>query len=236
VLRSIVYSGGMAQAQRTRARASKKKTPATGRGKSTARKKTAAKKRTPKPVKVLSSIVLHDSRVFQLVSDEIVEPSGARVRRDIVRHPGSVVILALDERGSEPRVLLIRQYRYAADQELWELPAGRIDEGEEPLGAAQRELAEETGYTASEWKPALLYYASPGFVDETMSMFAARGLRKGKASPEDDECITSRLVPLAQAMQWVMNGKIHDGKAIVGVLWAAQKFHIVSGSKSGKRR
>jgi ADP-ribose pyrophosphatase len=199
--------------------------------------KRAAKKRAAAAkVKVLSSAVLHRSRVFELVRDEIVEPSGKRVLREIVRHPGSVVILALDERKSTPSVLLIRQYRYAADEELWELPAGRIDEGEDALSAAQRELGEETGYSASEWKLVMVYYASPGFLDETMSLFAARGLRKGKASPEDDECIVSRLVPLPQALDWVMKGKIHDGKAVSGVLWAAQKFHIVAGGKTGKRR
>ena len=133
---------------------------------------------------------MHSAPVFQVTSDEVVEPSGAKVRRDIIRHPGSVVILALDERKTEPSVLLIRQYRYAANQELWELPAGRIDEGEDALTAAKRELAEETGYSASEWKLALYYYASPGFLDETMSLFAARDLRKGKASPEEDEFIT----------------------------------------------
>lgn len=187
-------------------------------------------------VQVLSSKVVHTSRVFHVTSDEIIEPSGVRARRDIIRHPGSVVILALDERKPEPAVLLIKQYRYAADRELWELPAGRIDEGEGPLEAAQRELLEETGYSASEWKPALYYYASPGFLDETMSLFAARGLRRGKAQPEDDECITSRLVPLSRAVQWVMSGKVQDGKAIAGILWAAQKFHISGDGKVSKRR
>ena len=203
--------------------------------------KTSAKKKNAKPaskhktVQVLSSKVVHTSPVFQVTSDEIIEPSGAKVRRDIIRHPGSVVVLALDERKSKPSVLLIRQYRYAADQELWELPAGRIDEGEDALTAAKRELAEETGYTASEWKPALCYYSSPGFLAETMSVFAARDLRKGKASPEEDEFITCKLVPLKKAVQWVMSGKVHDGKAIAGVLWAAQKFHISGNDKDKKR-
>ena len=180
----------------------------------------------PKTVQVLSSKVVHKAPVFQVTSDEVIEPSGVRARRDIIRHPGSVVILALDERKREPSVLLIRQYRYAANLELWELPAGRIDEGEDALTAAKRELSEETGYSASEWKLALYYYASPGFLDETMSIFAARDLRKGKASPEEDEVITCKLVPLGKAVQWVMSGKLRDGKAIAGVLWAAQKFHI----------
>jgi ADP-ribose diphosphatase len=198
-------------------------------------KQTSRKSAASQPVQVLSSKVVHTSRVFRVTSDEIVEPSGIRVRREIIRHPGSVVILALDERKAEPSVLLIRQYRYAAASELWELPAGRIDEGEGPLEAAQRELLEETGYSASEWKPALFYYASPGFLDETMSLFAARDLRRGKARPEEDECIASRLVPLSRAVQWVMSGKIQDGKAIAGVLWAAQKFHISADRKVSKR-
>jgi ADP-ribose diphosphatase len=218
----------MANASKTTARKSAAK-------KSTrARKSTAAA--TPGAVEVLSSKLVYSSPVFRLTSDEVVEPSGRTVRREVIRHPGSVVILALDERKAEPSVLLIRQYRYTANQELWELPAGRIDEGEDALTAAQRELAEETGYSAAEWKLALCYYASPGFLDETMSLFAARELRKGKASPEEDECIVSRLVPLSQAVQWVMSGKIHDGKAIAGVLWAAQKFHICGNGKVSKRR
>jgi ADP-ribose pyrophosphatase len=171
-----------------------------------------------------------------VTTDEVIEPSGVKVRRDIVRHPGSVVVLALDERKKEPSVLLIRQFRYAANQDLWELPAGRIDEGEDALTAAKRELAEETGYSASEWKPALYYYASPGFLDETMSMFAARGLRKGQASPEEDEFITCKMVPLGKAVRWVMNGKLQDGKAIAGILWAAQLFDISGNRKIKKRK
>jgi ADP-ribose pyrophosphatase len=199
-------------------------------GKKTSRKKKSGKsaKSSPKPktVQVLSSKIVHTAPVFQVTTDEVIEPSGVKARRDIVRHPGSVVVLALDERKSEPSVLLIRQYRYAANQELWELPAGRIDQGEDALTAAKRELAEETGYLASEWKLALYYYSSPGFLDETMSVFAARDLRKGKASPEEDEVITCKLIPLSKAVSWVMSGKLQDAKAIAGVLWAAQKFHI----------
>lgn len=185
-------------------------------------------------VRVLSSKVVHSAPVFYVTSDEVIEPSGKTVRREVIHHPGSVVILALDERKGEPSVLLIRQYRYAAKQELWELPAGRIDEGEDALSAAKRELAEETGYSASEWKLALYYYASPGFLNETMSLFAARDLRKGKASPEEDEAISCKLVSLGKAVQWVMSGKVHDGKAIAGILWAAQKFHISGNGKVSK--
>jgi len=198
--------------------------------------KTSSKPRKRPAVQVLSSKVVYSAPVFQVVSDQVVEPSGAKVRRDIIRHPGSVVILALDERKRKPSVLLIRQFRYAANQDMWELPAGRIDEGEDALTAAKRELIEETGYSASEWKPALYYYASPGFLDETMSIFAARDLRKGKAHTEEDEFITCRLLPLDKAVQWVMSGKVQDGKAIAGILWAAQKFHISGNGKLRKRK
>jgi ADP-ribose pyrophosphatase len=191
--------------------------------KTSTKKNTKAAGKHKKTVQVLSSKVVHKAAVFE-----------AKVRRDIIHHPGSVVILAIDERKSKPSVLLIKQYRYAAKQELWELPAGSMDKGEDALAAAKRELAEETGYSASEWKLALCYYSSPGFLDETMSIFAARNLRKGKATPEEDEFITCKLVPLKKAVQWIISGKVHDGKAIAGVLWAAQKFHICGDGKVKK--
>jgi ADP-ribose pyrophosphatase len=222
--------------ERISRKSSAKTSPKTTKAAKTASKKPANRKSAKrKTVQVLSSKVVHTAPVFRVTTDQVIEPSGVKVRRDIIRHPGSVVILALDERKRKPSVLLIRQYRYAADCEMWELPAGRIDEGEDALTAAKRELAEETGYSASEWKPALYYYSSPGFLDETMSIFAARNLRKGKASPEEDEFITCKLVPLAKAVRWVMNGKVQDGKAIAGVLWAAQKFHILEDGKTGKK-
>ncbi len=175
-------------------------------------------------VKVVSSKVVYEAPVFYVTSERVVEPSGVQVRRDLIRHPGSVVIMPLDESGRTPRVLLIRQYRYAAGQPLWEFPAGRIDEGETELQGAKRELVEETGYSAREWKRAIYYYASPGFMDETMAIYLARDLVKGKAKPEEDEFITSRLFPVEQAVEMVMSGKIIDGKTISGILWLAQKF------------
>jgi len=162
--------------------------------------------------------------VFHVTSDEVVEPSGMKVMRQIMRHSGSVVVLCVDESKREPRVLLIRQYRYAAQKPLWELPAGRIDEGEDALTAAQRELMEETGYRAREWKQVLFYYPSPGFMDETHALFLARDIQRGKARPEEDEFITPRWVPVSQAVEWVMSGKIPDAKTIAGVLWMAQKL------------
>jgi ADP-ribose pyrophosphatase len=191
------------------------------------RKSSSSPARTAKAentVKVISSKVVYEGKVFSITSDEVVEPSGVKVHRDIMRHSGSVVILCIDESKEEPRVLLIRQYRYAAQRDLWELPAGRIDEGEDALTAAQRELLEETGYQAREWKQVMFYYPSPGFMDETHALFLARDIQKGKARPEEDEFITPRWVPISRAIEWVMSGKIPDAKTIVGVLWMAQKL------------
>lgn len=182
----------------------------------------APKTRKNKGAQVLASKVAFRGPVFYVTSDRVREPGGIVARRDRVRHPGSVVILAVDDSGSEARVLLARQFRYAADQRLWELPAGRIDADEEPLAAAQRELLEETGYTAKRWQRALFFYSSPGFLDETMAIYLASGLIPGPAQPEEDELIQKRLFPLSAALRMVMNGRIRDGKTIVGVLWLRQ--------------
>src|SRR3984893_11397885 len=169
--------------------------------------------------RLISSRTVYRGPVFWVTTDEVLEPGGIRARRDIIHHTGSVVVLAVDESGSTPRVLLERQYRHAAKDYLWELPAGRIDGGEKALHAAQRELLEETGYTAGRWRRILNFYASPGFVAETMSIYLARGLRPGTAQPEEDEVIETKFFPLSTVVRMVMAGRIHDGKTIAGVLW-----------------
>ncbi len=184
--------------------------------------KSSRKEASPAKARVLSSREVYHGPAFRVTADEVLEPSGVRTRRDIVRHSGSVVILAVEESRSEPRILLERQYRHAARQMLWELPAGRIDEGENDLTAAKRELLEETGYTASRWRRILRFYASPGFLAETMNLYFARGLRAGPAQPEADEVIHTRMVPLSAAVRMVMRGTIKDGKTIAGILWLNQ--------------
>lgn len=176
-------------------------------------------RRRTSPAQVLSSREVYRGPVFWVTVDEVIEPGGIQARRDIVHHPGSVVILALEETGPEPRLLLERQYRHAAQSYLWELPAGRIDAGESELAAAKRELLEETGYSATTWRRILKYYASPGFMDETMAIYLAAGLKAGRAQPEEDELIRKRLVPLADAAQMVQKGTIRDGKTIAAILW-----------------
>jgi ADP-ribose pyrophosphatase len=168
---------------------------------------------------LLSSKEVYRGPAFWVTTDYVLEPSGVRGRRDIVRHTGSVVIMAVKEGKPEPQVLLVRQYRHAAQRHLWELCAGRVDEGENHLVAAKRELLEETGYTARRWKRVLRFWASPGFIAETMAIYLATGLTSGTAQPEEDEVIQTRFFLLSTAVQMVMTGKILDGKTISGLLW-----------------
>lgn len=181
--------------------------------------------KSPTLAHVISSKTVFRGRVFHVDSDEVREPGGVRVRREIVRHPGSIVVMAIDETSRHsPRLLLERQYRYAANARLWELPAGRIDPGEDDLTAAKRELLEETGFTAAKWQRALKFYPSPGFLDEQMHVFLARNLTKGKARPEDDERITVHFFSMKQAFRMALSGKIIDGKTLAALFWLDKKL------------
>ncbi len=187
--------------------------------------------------RVLSSRISYRGPVFSVTTDEVEEPGGVRARRDVVRHSGSIVVLAVDDlavddlanhhaakacRKTGLRILLERQYRHAAQSMMWELPAGRIDDGETALTAAKRELLEETGYRARQWKRILHFYVSPGFLDETMTIYLARGLQAGEAQPEADERIAVRFFPISEAKRMALNGRIRDAKTIAGILWLAQ--------------
>lgn len=193
-------------------------------------KKAASKKKSG--LRVLSSKTVFNGKIFSVTSDEIVEPSGIKATREVVRHSGSVVVIAADTNTPEPKVLLIRQFRLPARRDLWELPAGRIDGDEQPLAAAKRELIEETGIRALQWKRALFLYPSPGFLDETMNVFLATELTRGEAQPEEDEKISLRFFPLSQAVRMCINGAIQDGKTVAGVLWLDR---FLSGSDTPPR-
>ena len=182
-----------------------------------------ANSRSSQKPRVFSSREAYRGPVFWVTTDEVLEPTGIRVRRDVVRHSGSVVVLAVDK---ESRVLLERQYRHAAGRFLFELPAGRIDDGESALAAGKRELLEETGYSAGKWKRILRFWASPGFVAEAMSLYLARDLRPGSAQPEADEVIEIKFVPLKKAVAMVVGGAIQDAKTIAGVLWLDQQRRL----------
>ncbi|HTS36002.1 MAG TPA: NUDIX hydrolase [Candidatus Solibacter sp.] len=191
--------------------------------------KSFARKSSPKTsrnkrAQLISSHVAYRGPVFTVTTDHVREPGGITTRRDIIHHTGSIVVLAVDDSRATPRVLLERQYRHAANDFLWELPAGRIEPGEPELKAAQRELLEETGYCAKKWKRILKFYASPGFVAETMSVYLATALTAGEAQPEADEHIATRLVPLPQAVRMALNGTIRDAKTISSILWLAHAW------------
>ncbi|WP_051978767.1 NUDIX hydrolase [Edaphobacter aggregans] len=169
---------------------------------------------------VLSSKVVFKGKVFSVFRDEVIEPTGMRNVREVIRHNGSVVILAVDEskNPADPDVILERQYRHAAGQFLLELPAGRVEPGESTLAAAKREMIEETGYRAKRWTLLTKYFASPGFLGEWMQIYLAREIRNGKAQPEDDEKIDVVRMPLSEALALVSANKIHDGKTLIGLM------------------
>lgn len=203
------------------------------------KKAKAAKAKSAKPkalaaqekAQLLSSLVTFTCPLFRVQHDKLIEPGGKHSERDVIRHNGSVVILALDNSKSkkDPWIVMERQYRHAANQFLWELPAGKLDAGEEALAGAQRELEEETGYRAKKWKPLVEYYASPGFLGESMKVFLAEGLVAGDAHPEDDEEIELRLVKLSDVLKMIEKGAILDGKTLTSVLLYARQL-------SGKRK
>ena len=166
--------------------------------------------------RLLSSSRVFTGKVFSVRRDRVQEPGGIVVSRDIVVHPGSVVVMPVFPDG---KLLLIRQYRHTAQDFLWELVAGRVDEGESPLDAAHRELAEETGYTARRLKKLLEIFPSPGFVAEMMWIFAATGLTAGVATPEEDERIEARRFSLREAERMIRNGQLRDAKSIAGILY-----------------
>jgi ADP-ribose pyrophosphatase len=188
-----------------------------------------AKSKSPKrePVKtaeLLSSVVVFEGPLFRVRHDKLIEPGGKHSERDVIRHNGSVVILAIDGSKSrkDPWIVIERQYRHAANQYLWELPAGKLEAGEDALAGAQRELEEETGYKAKKWKPLVEYFASPGFLGESMKVFLAEGLIPGEAHPEEDEEIELRLVKLTDVLKMIEKGAILDGKTLTSVLLYAR--------------
>ncbi|SEG37655.1 ADP-ribose pyrophosphatase [Bryocella elongata] len=170
--------------------------------------------------KTLSSKTVFKGNVFSVTRDQVQEPGGVVAQRDVIRHNGSVVILAVDtSKGLEdPGILLIRQWRHAADQFLLELPAGRIEPGEKLIPAGKRELIEETGYRAKKWSKHVRYFASPGFLSEAMNVVLAEDLTLGEATPEEDEKIEIHMTPLSEVLAMIRAGKLLDGKTITSVL------------------
>jgi ADP-ribose pyrophosphatase len=173
---------------------------------------------------VTSSTLVFDGPLFRVFSEEVQEEGVPPVRRDVIRHNGSVVILAVDDSKSkgDPLIVIERQYRHAAGQYLYEVPAGKMDEGEDRLAAAKRELIEETGFRAKKWTKLTRYFASPGFLGEWMQVFVAEGLTAGEAKPEADENLEIYMVRLSEILRLIDSGEIRDGKTLVSVMLYAR--------------
>jgi ADP-ribose pyrophosphatase len=171
------------------------------------------------PIEVISSKLSYEGPLFRVYTDEIRE-LGRDMTRDVIRHNGSVVILAIDDSQSkrDPLVVMERQYRHAAKEYLLEVPAGKMEEGEDALAGAKRELLEETGFHARRWKKLVRYFASPGFLGEFMTVFLAEGLVPGEAQPEYDEQLQIELMPLSKLLSMIEAGKVHDGKTLISVM------------------
>ena len=164
-------------------------------------------------MKIISSVVKYKNPLFSVSEEHAVDPGGFEIQRSIVHHVGSAVMMAVDDRK---RILLVRQYRLPARSFLWELPAGRLDPGETPLNAAKRELKEETGYRAKKWKKLVMFYPSPGYVGEKMTIFLATELTSGEARPMEDERIETRWFTAKEIEDGIRSGKIVDGKTMIG--------------------
>ena len=171
-------------------------------------------------VRVLKSRRIYKGRVIHVKVDRVVEPGGVEATREIVEHRGSVVILP---RLSDGRILLVRQYRYAARRHLWELVAGSMEPGESVIRAARRELQEETGYRAGSLKRLFSFYPSPGVLTEQMHLVEASNLKLSDAAPEEDERIQVRAFSKTEIDKLIQERKIIDGKTLVGVMWQGLK-------------
>jgi ADP-ribose pyrophosphatase len=174
----------------------------------------------PASAHVLQHRRVHTGRVLDLDVDEVVEPGGVRGVREVVRQRGSVAVLPVLD---DSRVVLVRQYRYAVDALVWELPAGRRDPGESPEQGAQRELEEEVGLHAARLEPLLTFWTTPGFCDEVMHLFRATGLEPVPPRPEADERIEHATFTLDEAMAMVERGEIREGKTLVAILLEATR-------------
>jgi ADP-ribose pyrophosphatase len=174
-------------------------------------------------VEVISSTLSYECPLFRVYTDTIME-KGRELTRDVIRHNGSVVILAVDDAKNkrDPMIVMERQYRHAARESLLEVPAGKMEEGEDALAAAKRELLEETGFKAKRWRKMVRYFASPGFLGEFLQVFVAEGLTLGDAQPEYDEQIEIEMMPLSRLLKMADEGKIHDGKTLISVMLYAR--------------
>lgn len=187
---------------------------------------------------ILDSEVAYEGPLFKVLKEHVREPNGHVATRDIVRHNGSVVILAVDTHGKkggkDPLIIMERQYRHAAGQYLWEVPAGKIEPGEERMAGAKRELEEETGYSAKKWTELVRYFASPGFLAEWMQVYLAEELTRGQARPEEDETLEIYPLRLSEVEALIAQGQVLDGKTLIAI--AMYRQLRAARKKAGKKK
>lgn len=166
---------------------------------------------------------IYSGRVLDLDLDTVTFPDGSTGELEMIRHSGaSAVVPVLSDAAADPEILLIRQFRHAADGPIWEIPAGRLDPGETPEACAARELVEETGERAGRLDRLATFYTTPGFTDERIHLFVARDLTRGEHHREADEFIETSRLPMSRALEMIRTGEIVDGKTIVSLLFFSQ--------------
>lgn len=163
----------------------------------------------------LSSERLYEGKMIRVRKDTVQLPNGHQSCREVVEHPGAVAVLAVTQ---DDRVLLVRQFRYPVGLPLRELPAGKLEPGEDPGLAAIRELREETGYTALNWRKLSTFYTAPGFSDEVMHLYLATDLIEGESDPDDDEFVECESISRDEIVKGLESGLFEDAKTLVGLL------------------
>ena len=176
-------------------------------------------------LKLLKRNRLYEGKVFNVIVDDVEYPSGNKSIREVAEHPGGAVALAV---FPDERIILIRQHRYPFGQFVWELPAGKLESNEDPLRCAQRELGEETGYHASDWRKLTTIYTTPGFCNELLHIYLASGLSQlphGRKLEQGEETMTVHILPISEAIAMIERQEVIDGKTICGILLGERILH-----------
>jgi ADP-ribose pyrophosphatase len=177
----------------------------------------------------LASRLVYDGKLLKVKSDTVRLPDGGAAEREWIDHPGAVAVIALTDSGE---LVMERQFRYALGRDMIEIPAGKIDPGEDPLATAKRELREETGYTSAEWAHIATIHIAIGYSNEHIEIYVAKGLRREKARFDDEEFLEVFTLPLPTALAWVREGKITDSKTVSALFWAEK---VLGGEWSARR-
>lgn len=169
--------------------------------------------------KTIKKEYIYRGKIVSLRCDEVSLPDGKQAHREILEHPGGACVICV----RDGKVALVRQYRYAYEEELLEIPAGKLQKGEDPLNAAKRELEEETGLVADSLKHLLTIYPSPGYCDEKIYIYEAHGVKEGKQHLDEDEFLSVVYLPVKEALEMIKCGEIKDSKTVAALLMYANR-------------